>query len=897
MALTRFLRRSRWDDERARELESYLEQETQDNIARGMPLEEARAAARRRLGNATLVREAIYEMNTMKLVESAWQDLRHGLRLLRAGFAIVAILSLSLGIGANTAIFELLDAVRLRTLPVRNPHELVQVRIAQTPHGRSGNFTGRQPMLTNALWERIRDRQRVFSSTLAWGYTSFDLSSGGESRFADGLWVSGGFFDALGLAPLAGRLFTARDDQPGCASPGAVISDAFWRREYGGRASAIGQQIRLDGRPFEIIGVTPPGFFGVEVGRSFDLAVPICSELYVRGEARSALDKPHYWWLAAMGRLKPGVSVAQATAQLDAISGPIFEETVSPVYTATDAKDYLAFRLAAFPAGTGVSNLRRNYETPLWLLLGIAGLVLFIACANLANLMLARATAREREIAVRLAIGASRARIVRQLLAESLLIAAFGAGLGVWIAQALSRYLVSYLGTAEQAVFFDLRADWLVLTFATLVAVAACLLFGLAPAVRATRTPPAVAMRASGRGVTDSRQRFGLRRALVIAQVAVSLVLIVGALLFVRTLRNLALQDLGFRQTGLTVVQADLRQAGIPEAGLMPYRRELLERVRAVPGVQDAAFASNVPISGSTWNERVVVDGVAGALSNVNRVSAGYFRTMGMRLVRGRDFTALDTVGSVPAAVVTESFARKFFHGADAIGRTFQFEAADAPGAINPRYQIVGLVTESKYDDLRDAFGPIVFLAASQEREPGPTVKFIARSSGSLQALADGMKDTMREANPNILLNFQSFDGQIRASLLRERLMATLAGFFGALAALLATIGLYGVMSYAVERRRSEIGIRLALGARGSEIVWMVMREATWLLGAGLALGAGLSLAATRTANTLLFGLSAWDPSTLVAAALGLAAVAALASSLPAMRAASVSPIVALREE
>src|SRR5262245_39558155 len=421
MSVKRFFNRSRWDDERARELEAYLSIETDENIARGMSPADARDAARRKLGNAARVREEIYQMNTVTLVDNAWRDFKYGARLLRLNpaFAIVAILSLALGVGANTAIFQLLDAVRIRTLPVKNPDELVEIRIADSVGGRTGQFSGRRPSLTNPLWEQMRDRQQVFADVFAWNAPTFDLTTGGEARIAQGLLVGGDFFKGLGTPALVGRTFTAADDRRGCAAPPAVVSYGFWQREYAGSPSVIGRSIVLDGQPFGIVGVTPASFFGVEVGRTFDVAVPLCAEPLFQG-ARTAMDKRDVWFLGAMGRLKPGVTLDEARAQLAAISPTIFEATLPP-YRPDDAKHYLAFKFGAYPAGTGVSTLRRHYESPLWLLLATTGLVLLIACANLANLMLARATAREREIAVRLAIGASRGRIVRQLLAESLL--------------------------------------------------------------------------------------------------------------------------------------------------------------------------------------------------------------------------------------------------------------------------------------------------------------------------------------------------------------------------------------------------------------------------------------------------------------------------------------------
>jgi len=896
VSLTRFFRRSDWDDERARELESYLAIETDENIARGMTPVAARDAARRKLGNATLVREEIYQMNTVTLVDGAWRDLKYGARLLRLNpaFAVVAILSLALGIGANTAIFQLLDAVRIRTLPVKSPEELLEIRIADPVGGRTGQFSGRRPSLTNPLWEQIRDRQQVFAEVFAWNGVGFDLTTSGEARTAQGLWVSGDFFKGLGVPSLVGRTLTADDDRRGCAAPPAVLGYGFWQREYGGDPSIVGRTITLDGHPFGIVGVTPASFFGVEVGRAFDVAVPLCAEPISRG-ARTALDKKNVWFLGAMGRLNAGVTIEQARAQLQSISAPIFQATL-PDYRAEDARHYLEFKVGAYPAGTGISQLRRQYESPLWLLLATTGLVLLIACANLANLMLARATAREREIAVRLAIGASRGRIVRQLLAESLLIAAVGAASGALLAQWLSQFLVDFLRTDNNRVFVALSLDWRIFAFTAVLAVVTCLVFGLAPAVRATGTAPANAMKAGSRGSTDTRERFGVRRALVVAQVALSLVLVVGAVLFVRSLRNLVTLDAGFQQDGILVLNMDLRRTGIPEERRVATFAEITAKLAALPGVASAAQVYIMPVSGSGWNNNIVIDGKKYTENvNFNEVSAGYFRTMGTPILAGRDFDERDTPGAEKAVIVTQLFTQKFFAGQNPIGRTFQVD--ETPGQPRPLCRIVGVVKDTKYTDLREEFTPLAYFDASQAEKPDPFLQVALRSNAPLTSVTSESLRALGEVNSNIVVQFQTLPSMVRNSLMRERLMATLSGFFGALAALIATIGLYGVMSYMVARRRNEIGIRIALGADRRAVVRMVMREAGMLLVGGVVVGTALAIVAARAASTLLFGLHPGDPATLAMAAAGLGAVAMLASYLPALRAARLEPTEALREE
>src|SRR5208282_2617440 len=570
--LRRFLHREGWETERAREIEAHIEIETEENIARGMSPREARDAAHRKFGNVTIVREEIYRMNSLGILETLWQDLRYAARLLRLnpGFAAAAILSLALGIGANTALFQLLNAVRLRTLPVKNPQELVRVNIDHR-NGATGSFMSRYPDLTFPMWEQIRDHQQAFSGIFAWGPVRLNLARGGEVRNAEGLWVNGEFFNVLGVEPLMGRLFTSADDQRGCGtSSGAVISYSFWQREFGGEAGVLGRTVSLEGQPFSVIGVTPAAFFGVEVGHNYDVAVPLCTEPILRGED-SILDRRDGWWLTLGGRLKPDWNLGKASAQLGAISPGIFQATLPARFDSDDAKHYLGYQLGAFPGDTGVSELRKDYEHPLWLLLGLAGLVLLIACANLANLMLARASAREREMGVRLVVGATRARLVRQLLAESLLLTAIGAVAGAVLAQFLSRYLVAFLSTPDNPLFVDLATDWRVLGFTAGLAVLTCLLFGLTPALRATQIAPGEALKSGARGMTAGRERFGVRRVLVSTQVALTLVLLVGALLFSRSLRNLVTMDPGFRQEGILVADVDFTALKTPRDRRVEY--------------------------------------------------------------------------------------------------------------------------------------------------------------------------------------------------------------------------------------------------------------------------------------------------------------------------------------
>ncbi len=838
-------------------------------------------------------------MNASRLLEGLWQDFRYGARLLRMnpGFFAVATISLALGIGANTAIFELLNAVRLRMLPVAHAEQLAELQIADNEHCCSGNFSDRRPNFTYPQWEQIRNHQQAFSGIFAWGDHRFNLAVGGEARYAEGLFVSGQFFQTLGVRPLMGRLIGDSDDLQGCGSPGAVISYPFWQREFGGDAQVLGRKISLDGRSVEVMGVAPAEFFGVEVGRNFDVAVPVCSEPLIAGED-SHMAKRHHWWLAVIGRLRAGWTVDRAKAQAAAMSSAVFESTVPQNYRTDMAKNYVQYKLTAMPAGSGVSSLRRQYEQPLLLLLGIAGLVLLIACANLANLTLARASTREREMAVRLAIGADRGRLIRQLLAESLLLTLIGTALGVFLAQLLGNNLVGFLTTSDSPLFLKLQPDWRVLGFTSGVAILTCILFGLTPALRATRTPPGAAMKASGRGLTADRERFGLRRVLVISQVALSLVLLIGALLFVGSLRNLMTADAGFRQDGLLIAGIDISRFNYPATRRAVFYRELLDRLRTTPGVERAASVNIVPISGSGWNDSIEIVGETTQERRVpwfNRVSAGYFQTMGTPLLAGRDFDDRDNTSSPEVAIVNQEFATKFVGGKTPIGREFRMLVG--PGEPQHVYQVVGLIRNSKYRNLRDNFVPTVFVAANQNKEPGTGLSFIIRSTLPAGSLLLAVKKTILAQNPDTSLQFQVFKTQVQESLMKERLMATLSGFFGFLAAILATVGLYGVISYMVARRRNEIGIRIALGASKANVMNLVLREAAMLIVTGLVIGSALAIGLARTASSLLYGLKPGDPFTAGLAATLLAGAAIFASLLPALRAARLEPMIALREE
>jgi predicted permease len=812
-------------------------------------------------------------------------DLRYALRqiLKNPGFAAVVVLILALGIGANTAIFQLLDAVRLRSLPIHNPQELAEVRIVGG-NGGMGLNPSRYGGLTRPVWQEIRESQRAFSGVFAWTAAEFRVGKGSELRRANGIRVSGDFFRVLGVRPLQGRLLLPEDEMA-CPPSRAVVSYSYWQSQLGGRDLTSDIRLAVDGDSMEVIGVTPPEFFGLAVGERFDIALPLCQPKELRRDVFS---------VAVMGRLHPEWTVDRAAAHLDTISPGIFEATAITGYGAKTVERYKRFRLAAYPASGGVSVLRKKYDSSLWLLLGITGLVLLIACANLANLMLARASAREPEIAVRLALGASRWRLFRELLLESGLLAITGAALGTGLAQFLSQVLIQSLSTESAAVTLSIDTDWRVLLFAALVAAITCIAFGAAPALRATQTEPIAALRSAGRGLTAGRDRFSLQRMMVVTQIAISLVLMVGAMLFVRSFRNLMTFDPGMRQRGITVAFFGFHQSQIARDRYAEFQRQLLEEVRSVPGVLHAATTTNVPLIGGSWGHGVRIGSSEGS-SMFTWVSPSYFQTMGIPLLKGREFSPNDTEASPRVAIVNQAFVNKLLGGADPIGQTLR--TSPEPRYPSTVYEIVGVIPNTRYDDLRGETPPMTFAPASQFPDIGPWAKMMIHSDLAPETIVRSVKRWISEKHPEIVMEFSAFQPQIREGFVRERLMAMVSGFFGVLAALLAVIGLYGLISYIVTRRRHEIGIRAALGAQPRDLRWLVLRDTLLLALIGIAVGLPAVLLSSRLASSLLFGITATDPITIASATLLLTGAALLSGYLPARRAAKVDPMVALRYE
>ena len=874
------------------ELDYHLAMLAQDSVD---PSQSSRSI----LGNRTLIGEALHEMWTLTWLESLGRDLRYAARGLRSqpGFAAAAVLSLALGIGANTGLFQLLDALLLRTLPVSNAQNLVRFNYLPGHAGRSGDFWPAPNDFTNPQWELLRASHQPFSGVVAWGASQFNLAPRGEVRYARGIFVSGSFFPVLGIHAQRGRLFTAADDGRGCAS-NAVISDAFWHSEFGAAASAVGRKLLLDGKSFQISGVTTEGFSGLDVGSRFDVAVPLCSERLLTGE--NALEARGTWWLSIMGRLRPGVSLRQASAYLASVWPGIVQSTIDPKWRPDVLKEYLALRIAAEPGRTGFSTLRGQVEDPLLLLLAIAGLVLLIACTNLANLSLARAATRQGEIAIRLAIGASRPRIVRQLLAESLLLALLGSLAGIALAQALSAYLLSSFGSSQSPLFLDLTPDWRTLAFVAVLVTLACLLFGLIPAWRVTGTSLGAVLKAGRRASSAGRSRFGLQQLFVVSQISLSLILLVGSLLFVRSFHNLMTLDPGFRPHGLVAAWVTLDDETLPKTKYVPLFKRMLDRLRQLPGIDGAATVSHPPLSGTSSSDWLTMDGAdaqqaTNVLCNYNRVGEGYFQTLGTPLLAGRGFTARDNASAAPVAIVDQTFVEQFLKGANPIGKTFHPELA--PGTPLQHFLIVGVVKDSKYTDLQTPLAPTVFLAKNQDPEAGPYTRFLIRSSLPLAATLSAVRNALLAEDPHTSIAFHSMPALIESSVRRERVLARLSGIFALLAIILATVGLYSVISYIVVHRRNEIGIRVAIGATRFQILQLVFRQSLGLLVAGLCIGTALALAGTRVARALLFGISPEDPVTIAAAILALTLVSLIATLIPALGAVRLDPVTALREE
>ena len=852
-------------------------------------------------------------------MNSLLQDLKYGLRMLgrNPGFTAVAVLTLALGIGANTAIFSLVNAVMLRDLPVYdpgrlvlfsdNPGESMSISIPDSPSDLA-NMAGRQPLFSYPLYRDFRDHSRLFDGISAFQTSEDTLTvrplgerSGGV-QVAQGKMVSGNYFLVLGVRAVMGRTLAPADDQP-TAPPVAVVSFNYWRNKLGGSASLMGSTVAIDGIPVTLVGVAPSGFYGVRTKPgSADFWLPLSLRprlpLTVMPQAKSLLSDPNAYWLNLMGRLKPGVSLAQSRAEIDGELQQYIAGRIGSKITATDRQKIPHAYVELVPGGRGLSSLRHQYSEPLRILLAIVGLVLLIACANVANLLLARATSRQKEMAMRMALGGTRGRLVRQVLMESALLAVAGGVAGALLASWGVQVLVAMVAAR---VPLNVTPDLAVFGFTAGVAAIAVILSGLVPAIRAARVDLVPALKAGSGQDAGQRTKLRLNRGLVAFQIAASLLLMVGAALLVHSLVNLENQNLGFSPQHVLLVRINTELAGYQSKQLPGLYRELMDRVRALPGVRSASMGMTSPMSGSKASFDITVEGQAkpagGGNPIVVLVGPGYFETEGMRMLAGRAISEQDTPDSEHVAVVNQAFLRKYVPGGNPLGRRLsEGDEFKAPG-----FQIVGVVKDAKYSSPREPAEPVLFLPAFQMQSAmilGYVNEIEIRTAGDPAAVTAEVRQAIHNIDSNLpITNVKTLAAQVNDSLGQQRALSFLTGFFGALGLLLACVGLYGIMAYNVARRTHEIGIRLALGAEGRDVLRMVVGQGFKLALIGVAIGIAGALVLTRFLASLLYGLEPTDPLTFIAVSLILIAVALLACYIPARRASKVDPMVALRYE
>ncbi len=840
------------------------------------------------------------------IMRDLWQDIHFGLRMLRKNlvFTFVAVLSLALGIGANTAIFTLINAVLLKSLPVSEPDRLVLFADTNSEGTSLGDPpTGEWQLFSHALYERFRDHNESFQGLCAFRSGENWLSvrmegvpPGDAAAQAVGHLVSGNYFEVLGVKVTMGRVFVSDDDAPGARAV-AVISHKYWKERCGSDPQILGKGVILNGTPFTIVGVTPPEFFGERVRRAPDFWMPLVFQPQIELRDSYLTDQSIYW-LSLMGRLKPGVSIRQAQVDVNVALQQFLTEQAGSQVQEERLAAIRASHIELKDGAGGISGLRLYYSEPLRMLMAIVVMILLIACANVGNLLLARSASRQMEISMRLALGASRARLIRQLLTESVLLSAIGGAVGLLSAQWGVSALVAMVSRTAP---LDVTPDTAVLAFTLGVSLAAGILFGLMPALRASKVDLATALKEKSTRSGGGRLRFGLAPMLVVSQVALSLVLLVGAGLFARSLIKLEHERIGFNKENVLLLSINSRMTGYKPPQLTAVYTQMLDRVGNMPGVRSATLASYSPLSGVSRTSNISIQGYtpdAGEDMDVSQMLIGpdYCETLGLPLLAGREIGPQDTPASPRVAVVNEAFARSFFPGENPIGR--RFGMGDNPQQSGD-IEIVGVIGDAKYESVwgepvRMAYRPIL-----QVQEQSPVLRSLeVRTEGDPLALASQIRAVIAEVEDKLaVMDVTSFSDQIAESLQQERLIARLVSFFGLLALALACIGLYGVMAHAVVRRTNEIGIRMALGADPRKILWMVMRETLVLVFVGIAVGVPAALAAARLISSQLFEVDYADPMTIVIATAVLIAVAALAGYLPARKAARVDPMIALRFE
>jgi predicted permease len=828
------------------------------------------------------------------------QDFRYSVRTLRKSpvFLAVAVLSLALGIGANTAIFTLINQLILQPLPVKNPEQLVMLA------GRGKHYGGNNgpDRISYPMYQEIRDKNQVFSGMFCTYPSTVSASFQGGTELIGADFVSGNYFPVLGIGAAAGRVFTASDDLIQGGHPLAVLSYGYWRARFGADRGIVGKQIVVNGRGLTIIGVSPAGFDGVEPGRAPQIRIPMTMRDSLPNTGFSRLNEDRFRWTEVFGRLKPGMTMEKAQAGLQPLFHQILnrEVTEKPFAKASPfvKQEFLKMWMEVMPGSKGRSNLRRTYSKPLFALMGIVGLVLLIACSNLANLLIARASARQKEIAIRLALGAGRGRLISQLLVESLVLAAVGGSLGVGLAVTIDRALLDFLPSGHTPLSLSSTPDWTVLGFTFAISLLAGGGFGLVPALQSTRPKLANTLKDEAGGVIRGGSA-GLRKGLVVAQVSLSLLLLIGAGLFLQSLRNLKTLNPGFEVKNLLAFNVDPTMSRYDPKWSTDYYRRLHERLSALPGVESHTFAVVPLLEDDEWDNWVTIEGYSAKQDerpdpHMQYCSPGFFKTLKIPVLLGRDFTDRDVAGAPKVGIVNQKFVKRYLGGADPLGR--HIGMGIDPGT-KLDIQIVGVVGDTKYESMRDEIPFELYIPSEQtDFANGGTV--YVRAQGDPTQLFNTLRTAVRGVDTGVpMYDMRTLDDQVKISLLTERLLATLSSVFGCLATLLAALGLYGVMAFMVARRTREIGIRMALGAGQGSVVWMVLRETLTLAGIGVAIGLAGAYAVTRLIQAQLFGVKPTDLLTMAAASLGIAAVTALAGYVPARRATGIDPMSALRWE
>lgn len=829
------------------------------------------------------------------------QDIRYAVRQFRRnpGFTVVAVLTLALGNGANTSVFTVLNGLLLKMLPVKDPHQLVVVGDPTQASSRS-NGTPRTEIFSYPLYKQLRDRNAVFSGLCAAATDHHIEVDPGSSLFPDqkinGRMVSGNYFSVLGTQPAAGRLLSDSDDTAENANPVVVLGYDYWQRKFAGALSIVNHDIRLNGSPFTVVGVAPAGFDGDVVGERMALYVPLSMQPeIVRG--RHWRKNGNVSWLSVIGRLRPGTSLAQAEANVNVVFKQALKSDYGAALSSDDRKAINDAHIKVEHGSGGVSDVRGNYTVPLLLLMGIVGLVLLIACVNVANLLLARASSRTREITIRLAIGANRRRLMQQLLTESCLLGLLGGAIGALLAIGGVRVLV---GMFESRTILPLSPDWRVFTFTIGLSLLTGLVFGMIPALQTLKGRLSVSLKDPVQSTAEPSTKFAWGKGLIAGQVALSLLVLFAALLLVRSLQKLMAQDFGYSRDHLVVARLDPAAAGYDPPHMKLLAEQLVTRISSTPGVRSVTYSTNGLFSGSESGDAIIVPGFSGTdrdrISMEDYVGPGYFDVIGIPVLAGRGIEKQDTPTSTRVAVVNEAMVKHFYGSSNPIGRQFMID--DAVEMKRP-ITIIGISKNAKDhgSGIREDVRPRFYLAFQQVTDP-EQIMVEAQAGGAASEAASNLQSQIKAADPHLPIGFvETLDSLVTGSAGEQIALAKLSAFFGALALLLACIGLYGVMSYTVAGRTREIGVRMALGAQRLDVLRLVLREAMLLVVIGLAIGIPLSLASTRFLHRYLFGLKGTDPASLIAVVVVLGIVAASAASIPARRAASVDPMRALRYE